>query len=599
MCRIAGIVNPFLSPVLLKQLVKGMCTVLKHGGPDDEGIYSCEEHHVVLGHRRLSLIDLTHRGHQPMDYSNGRYQITFNGEIYNYPELKAELKKEGYRFTTRSDTEVILASFAAWGTAAFQRFNGMFSLAIWDNVTANLYLARDASGIKPLYYAITRQGLAFASEIKAFRSISYLEDKNPNWEIYLMAYGHLPEPVTTLQHVQPLSKGCYLQYNTNTGIHKIEQFTLFAYEELLGNRQEVIFKIKETLQKAVLRHLICDAPIGIFLSGGIDSAIIAMLAGNKREAQLNSLSIYFDDSLYSEKQYQDLILANLCGTHKQFLLKQQEFHDYLPAIIRAMDLPGCDGINTWFISKYAKENGLKAVLSGIGGDELYGGYPSFSRINTALLLKKLPNRLLRAGSSATLKKVRRLCYLSLGGAVGKYLFLRGQFVPNEIAKHLNADESEIWEVLREEPKVADISHLTAPNQASWLEMNLYMQNQLLRDADVMSMAHGVEIRIPFLDKEFISLSLKVRSVLKYSGQVGKQLLIDCFKNILPEPVWNRPKMGFSFPFKKWLANDEYVKECFMSNGEESRLNYQNFIKGTLHWSQLMTLLLLEESVYVG
>lgn len=597
MCRIAGIHNPSLSLQSLEDMVQNMCTILKHGGPDDEGIYTCEEHHLVLGNRRLSLIDLTQGGHQPMSYCNGRYYISFNGEIYNYTELGIELKKSGYTFTTQSDTEVILAAFAAWGTDSFARLNGMFAFALWDNLTTNLYLVRDVSGIKPLYYS-TKQGLAFASEIRAFAPIPYLQQQNENWQVYLMAYGHLPEPVTTLKNVQPLQKGTYLQYQAATGVYSIKLFAQFKFEELLGNREDVIIQIQQSLKKAVERHLICDARIGVFLSGGVDSGIIAMLANDDKRTYLNTLSIYFDDDKYSEKKYQDVILQNLLCNHNQFLLKQQQFHDLLPRIISAMDLPGCDGINTWFISKYAKENGLKAVLSGIGGDEIYGGYPSFSRINTALLLERLPNLLLRIGKSAGLKKIRRIAYLSMGNAVGKYLFLRGQFVPNEIAHHLNADESQVWKIIQEQPQPEDISSLTPQNQASWLEMNLYMQNQLLRDADVMSMAHGVEIRLPFLDKDFITLSLQIKSSLKYNGHPGKKLLIDSFKSLLPEPVWNRPKMGFSFPFKNWFANDEYVKERFMNHGEDNIHHYENFIKGNLHWSQLMTLFLLEEFAHV-
>ncbi|MEO6454495.1 MAG: asparagine synthase C-terminal domain-containing protein, partial [Ginsengibacter sp.] len=435
--------------------------------------------------------------------------------------------------------------------------------------------------------------------IKAFKPIPYLQEKNRDWPVYLMAYGHLPEPITSLRDVQPLPKGNYLLYNASLAVHRVKLFDEFTYSELSGNRHEVINQIQDTLQKAVARHLISDARIGIFLSGGIDSGIIALLANNNIDKQLNTLSVYFNEADYSEKKYQDLILQNLFCKHHQYLLKEREFQIHLPSIINAMDLPGCDGINTWFISKYAKENGLKAVLSGIGGDELYGGYPSFSRMNMALLLEKLPNLFLKAGKSAGLKKIRRLVYLSLGGSVGKYLFLRGQFVPNEIAIQLNADESEIWKILRQQPVSEDISDLTPHNQASWIEMNMYMQNQLLRDADVMSMAHGVEIRLPFLDKEFVTLSLQIQSSLKYDGQLSKQLLIDSFKDILPEPVWNRPKMGFAFPFKEWMENDEYVKDCFMSNGEENIASFQNFIKGNLHWSQLMTLLLLEEFEYVG
>lgn len=588
MCRIAGIASRSVPVSSLKETVQTMCQIQRHGGPDDEGIYASEAHRIVLGHRRLSLIDLSPLGHQPMSYDAGRYQISFNGEIYNYLELKAELKDAGYIFNTGSDTEVILAGFAAWGAQSFSRLNGMFAFALLDTTSSDLYLVRDVAGIKPLYYGITKDGIAFASEIRGFKPIPQLQETNEYWKVYLMAYGHVPEPVTTLQHVKPLEKGSYLKYHLPTGNMVIERFAQFSYVERIRNRQEAIGLVKDSLQKAVTRHLISDAPIGVFLSGGLDSSIIALLANSG--SKLNTLSLYFDDVRYSEKKYQDILQESLFCQQYQYLLKKEEFDTYLPSILNAMDLPSCDGINTWFISKVAKDNGLKAVLSGIGGDELFGGYPSFSRMKLAMLLEKFPNSVLRTAKYTGLKKIRRLSYLSLGGVIGKYLFLRGQFVPNEIAQQLDADESEVWRILSEEPRLDNIDHLTPHNQASWIEMNLYMQNQLLRDADVMSMAHGIEIRVPFLDKEFITLALQIRSAAKYAGPKGKQLLIDSFKDILPEPIWNRPKMGFSFPFKEWLTDNDYAKN---RGGRNHDKNYTKFASGGMHWSQFLTLLLIE------
>ena len=563
-----------------------MCNIQKHGGPDDEGLYTCAHNHLVLGHRRLSLIDLSPSGHQPMAYQNNRYQITYNGELYNYPELKEILKKAGCYFNTASDTEVILAAFATWGTEAFQKFNGMFAFALWDNTTGNIYLVRDGAGVKPLYFAHTSQGLAFASEVRAFKPITYLQTPHPHWPVYLMAYGHLPEPVTTLKDVQPLKKGCYLQYNVVSRQVKQEAFNHFSYIEQIGDRPQAISLVQQTLAKAVKRNLLSDAPIGVFLSGGLDSSIIARLA-NEQGPGLNTISLFFDDRQFSEKKYQDLVQQGLRGNQYQQLLKEESFHACFPDVISAMDLPSCDGINTWFISKYAKKSGIKAVLSGIGGDELFGGYPSFKRIKAALPVQQLPSALLKAGRYGHSKKLRRLCYLSIHGPIGIYLFLRGQFIPNEVADYLNIDEAQVWKILQDGPVLPGIANLTAKNQASWIETNLYMQNQLLRDADVMSMAHGVEIRVPFLDAEFLKLSMQITSKVKYSGTFKKQLLIDSFKNILPAPVWNRPKMGFSFPFKDWLIKDPYAGET------KNAFYHKKFVQGKLHWSQFLTIFLME------
>ncbi len=591
MCRIAGIVNHTIALEEIQTCVKEMCCLQQHGGPDDEGFYSSANPNIVLGHRRLSIIDLSEKAHQPMSYANNRYHITFNGEIYNYKELRKELEQSGSDFFSNSDTEVILAAFAKWGVESFEKLDGMFAFGLWDSATSEIYLVRDANGIKPLYYSTKNNALAFASEVQALTVVPGLNVENPTWKIFFMAFGHLPEPITTLQDVVPLKKGNYLKYNAVSGQLSLDTFFQFRYIEKIENRKDAIELVKNSLHAAVKRHLISDAPIGVFLSGGLDSSIIALLADADEQSRLNTISIFFEDKKYSEKNYQDLIQKKLYCNNHQHLVSEADFHHYLPSIFDSMDLPSCDGINTWFISKHAKLNGLKAVLSGIGSDELFGGYPSFNRMNATLMLEKLPNQLLRSAKYIGHSKYRRLQYLCIPGTIGKYLFLRGQFVPKEIAAYLNLSETEVWKILEETLDLESISHLSPKNQASWMEINLYMQNQLLRDADVMSMAHGIEIRVPFLDMEFKSLVLKLDSDIKYSGSLPKQLLIDAYKNGLPEKIWNRPKMGFTFPFKEWLKNDEFAK----SHSDKMFSDYfERFSNDQLHWSQFFSLLLLEK-----
>jgi asparagine synthase (glutamine-hydrolysing) len=311
-----------------------------------------------------------------------------------------------------------------------------------------------------------------------------------------------------------------------------------------------------------------------------------MLAAKK--STLNTVSLHFENSLYSEKKYQDELVQQLSCKHHSFLLSETDFHHSLPGIIKAMDLPCCDGINTWYISKFAKESGLKTVLSGIGGDEIFGGYPSFSRIKMASLLANLPGKFLRGGTLLRSKKFRRLSYLSIDGAIGKYLFLRGHFIPSAIAAHLDMDELEVWKILEEVPAVPVIEHLTYGNQASWLETNLYMQNQLLRDADVMSMAHGLEIRVPYLDKDFLKTVFALCSTVKYQGKNGKQLLVDAFGQQLPSSIWNRPKMGFSFPFAEWFSDSRYGN----TGNPKMDAAFTKFKEGKPHWSHFFTIMLL-------
>ncbi len=594
MCRIAGMLDHSLPIDVIETKVKDMCSIQQSGGPDEEGIYSNALHSVVLGHRRLSIIDLSTTGQQPMSFEKERYWITYNGELYNYLELRQELLLLGSKFSGTSDTEVILASFATWGTDAFARFNGMFAFAMWDTLNLELYLVRDSAGIKPLYYSITKDGLVFASEVKAFKNNKLLQNEHPNWKVYMMAYGHLPEPITTIQGVHPLEKGTWLKYQAPSKKCFVKKYFQISYTETICDRNDAIELIKISLSKSVKRHLLADAPIGVFLSGGLDSSILSVLA-KKDQKELKTISLDLEQSQFSEKKFQQALQQHLNCNHFQHLLKEDDFHQYLPTIIESMDLPSSDGINTWFISKYAKESGLKSVLSGIGGDELYGGYPSFNRIRSALFFKNFPNVILRAGKFSALKKFRRLVYLSIEGPIGRYLFLRGQFTPNEIAIQLGAYEHEVWKLLSESPVLSDIDQLTPQNQVSWMETNLYMQNQLLRDADVMSMAHGLEIRMPFLDADFTKLSLQISSTVKYDGILGKQLLIDSFKDILPEIIWNRPKMGFTFPFKSWLMNNNYVRDLL---GKDSHGNYKKFESGEIHWSQYLTSTLIAQHQHV-
>lgn len=590
MCRIAGIYNSTQPLSQTENLVKEMCELQKHGGPDDEGMYSCTATGLVLGHRRLSLIDLSSAGHQPMHYDE-HYTISFNGEIFNYLALKKELELLGSNFKTQTDTEVILAAFAQWGTHSFVKLKGMFAFALYDAQFRITYLVRDAAGIKPLYYADTESGLSFASELRALKNIH--PEENKNWPVYQLAYGHIPEPVTTLAAVMPLPKGCFYTYHISSGKGNLQSFAHYSYSHKIKDRAAALQSVSDSLRKAVERHLIADAPLAVFLSGGIDSGIIAALAAEYKKENLHTLSLYFAEKHFSEKEYQDILIKTISCKPLQHLLTEAEFQEAFPGILNAMDMPSCDGVNTWFISKHAADNNIKAVLSGIGGDELFGGYPSFKRMAMAQMLQSSPATLLALTKNSKEPKFKRLSYLKLAGIKGLYLFLRGQFTPVEIARQLGCTEKEVWQQLEDLPVYSSLHGMEAKNIAGSMELNLYMQNQLLRDADVMSMAHGVEIRVPFLDDAFLKTSLQIAAAQKYAGTLPKQMLIDAFTKELPEPIWNRKKMGFAFPFTDWLGNSSYVKENMQSALPATQKSYTNFLKGDMHWSQLMSLILLK------
>lgn len=595
MCRIAGMVNGGLSQSVIEKTVKAMCDLQKHGGPDDEGFYSDPELHLVLGNRRLSMVDLSPNGHQPMAFGE-RYTITFNGEIYNFKELRSQLQQAGYSFKSDSDTEVVLAAFAEWHTGSFSMLEGMFAFAILDSLENQLYLVRDSIGIKPLYYSITDEQLVFASEFRAFKAVDYRWETDTSWPILLMSYGHIPEPVTPFKQVRMLPKGHILKFNLVN--HKVH-FQSFRHYNFIGNNSDY-FKVKSELRNlisaSVNRQRIADAPVGIFLSGGLDSSIIASLANDRNKDKLSFLSLYFSEKEFSEKKYQDLMLSRIGIQGNQELLTENEFSLHFESILQSMDMPCSDGINTWFISRYARKLGIKAVLSGVGADELFGGYPSFSRINFACLLKKLPDCFFELFKNKKRKSLNRLPYLSLDGVKGLYLFLRGHFNMIEIARYLDADEQEVFKIIDENPVISEVNCANKKDVASWMEFNLYMKNQLLRDSDVMGMIHGVEIRVPFLDEKVVSYALSIDSNLKYDISVPKKLLIDIFSSDIPTQIWNRPKMGFSFPFHKWLATNQYAIEI-MNENSKNRAYFERFRRGDLHWSQLLSLVIMQSRTY--
>jgi asparagine synthase (glutamine-hydrolysing) len=591
MCRISGIINPTYNFDDAVMHVEKMCQLQKHGGPDDEGVYANAAKKIVLGHRRLSLLDLSAAGHQPMHYAE-RYTITYNGELYNYQSIKATLIDDGYIFKTNTDTEVILAAFAKWNTFAFAKFNGMYAFALFDAMENKIYLVRDAVGIKPLYYSTINSSLVFASEIKAFSVFENLKEQNKNVSIFQMAYGFLPEPITMLQHVKPLPKGCFLEYDVKHNKSNLQLIHFFSFKNTVQNTKDAIEQVHNDISDAVKKQMVSDAPIGVFLSGGLDSSIIAMLAKDASQNNLHTLSINFEDNNYSEKKYQDLVSEKLQSKHHSILLSEKDFQNNFDTILNDMDNPSCDGINTWFISKYAAEVGLKAVLSGIGADELFGGYPSFGRINKAIALQNIPNYFLNVSSKIADKKYERIAYLQMEGMRGLYLFLRGHFTPSEIAKQIGGYEKEVWKVLETETTSPNIN-LNSGNKASWLEFNYYMQDQLLKDADVMSMAHGLEIRVPFLDNTVINTSFSINDKVKFNNSLKKHLLINAFGKNLPKEIWDRPKMGFGLPFADWLKNSEAVKKISTSNNSATRNMYKEFVNGKLHWSKIMTLVVLK------
>jgi asparagine synthase (glutamine-hydrolysing) len=588
MCRIAGIIN-FESPPDTG-IITSMRDAQEHGGPDDKGIYMDDEFPLAFGFRRLSLLDLSPRGHQPMMDESKKIVLIFNGEIYNFREIRKELEQKSYVFESASDTEVIIKAYLEWGRECFRKFNGMFALALLDKRYNKLILARDHAGIKPLYYSLQKNQLYFASEVRAFKKIKPEWPENSHWKKYFLLFGHLPEPITTLEHVIPLQKGTLLEIELPSLKATLHNFFTLYFNYTINSQDEAISEVHNVLTRAVERHLVSDAPIGLFLSGGLDSSLLTVLSSKVIPENLHTLSIVFENEKYSEKYYQDIIIKKTNAHHRSYLVTANDFKDCLPDIMEAMDQPSSDGINAYFICKYAKEYGLKAAISGLGADELFGGYTSFNRAKTVNALQKIPGFMFQIAGIFPDDRRKRISFLRLKNGMGQYLFNRGFFTPVEVAELLDCSKDEVDKVLWAVQKIlpAFVEKLEPLERVSYLETNFYMQNQLLKDTDYMSMWHGLEVRVPFLDRELMELTYAIHPDIRYSKTQAKHLLVKAFDKELPEEIWKRPKRGFSFPFEQWMKS---IKP--ESSKNTSRLT-RGLANGNIHWSRYWTYVLSQQ-----
>ena len=451
MCRIVGIVG--FNGSSIKEMDCKLCSMrdsMSHGGPDDFGKYIDPDSQVALGHRRLSILDLSSQGHQPMSDQNTDVHISYNGEVYNFKELRSELTRLGHSFSSNTDTEVVLKAYIEWGQESFAKFNGMFAISIYDKKNGLFYLVRDSSGIKPLYYSIKDGQLLFASEIKAFKQFNKNWLEFERWKVLFLAFGFIPEPYTTLNNVFMLPKKNYLKFNIKTKSTEISEYETINVKEKILDLVEAEKLVSEYLESAVSRHMISDAPIGVFLSGGLDSSIIASIASGVRGQKINTLSVNFDDPDLSETYYQEQLLSSIDSLHHNITVSESDFVDNVPDIFSSMDQPTTDGVNSYFISKYAHEAGLKAVLSGLGADELFGGYPSFNRIKRMKGLLKFQGILpgiFRIFNYASSSKYKRLTYMAIDNPLSIYMLLRGRFSINSISDLLNTSTKYVEESL--------------------------------------------------------------------------------------------------------------------------------------------------------
>lgn len=540
-----------------------MNDALAHRGPDDAGIFS--EAGISLGHRRLSIIDLSAAGHQPMSFSNERYMIVYNGELYNFREIRNEL--HDISFQTNSDTEVILAAYAKWGEACLDHFNGMFAFAVYDKQSQELFIARDRLGIKPVYYSQTKEHLAFSSELRGLFASGLVKKKlDENSLQDYLRYQTVHAPATIIENVKMLLPGHFMKIKEG----KVEIKCWWKLEiksaSVNPTKEEAQKVVRKLLRDAVERRLIADVPFGAFLSGGIDSSIVVGLMSEVAASRVNTFSITFDDTEFSEAVYAKQIAEKFKTIHHEIKLKPEDFLRELPEALDAMDHPSGDGPNTFVVSKATKKAGVTMALSGLGGDELFCGYDIFKRaveLENKKWLNAVPlgirvlvgNKMKKNAGVAGEKKAAVLGLKEINFA-SFYPVSRQVLLDEQIAKIASQNKSAsnaVYAVTSEiAEKYPDTDHLLS--RVSLAEMSTYMQNVLLRDTDQMSMAHALEVRVPFLDYTLVEYVLNLPDSLKFP-HTPKKLLVDACKDLLPDEIVNRPKMGFTFPWKGWMKNE--------------------------------------------
>ncbi len=571
MCGIAGIIHAdqqFLFDALLK-----MGKAIEHRGPDASGetIDQFGRQTVGLGHRRLSILDLSMLGKQPMSTDDGLHRIVFNGEIYNFRKLRAELEAEGERFKSNSDTEVLLLGLSRFGIEFVRRLQGMYAFAYLNRVTHSLFLARDPAGIKPLFFHQSDQSLVFASELRALLVSGLSEGKLSRSAIAnYFAYGAVAQPTSIFEGIQMMEPGSWREYRAfDTGFRLIRENVWWTPPtvDFNANTANAVSQTRTLLESAVKDHLIADVPVGVFLSAGIDSTILATLAKrSSNEVQAFTVSVA-DAKDMDETEIASATASRIGMKHVPVEITESDALEATTQWFASADQPSIDGLNSFVISKAIRGHGIKVALSGLGADELFGGYPSFQEIprfvSMARQLSWVPTRLRRSLAKLVgIRSPRQISekmqdMLSMEPSIGVMTTMRRRLMSNHELSMLGLDFESFG--------LSDCGLPTAsmnwqPDEGAspgWAvsiaESRYYQGNMLLRDADVNSMAHSLELRVPFLDQRLLDWVHTLPDHVRFpSGSTRKHLLREAFKGELSEALLRRPKTGFSLPVGRWM-----------------------------------------------
>lgn len=620
MCGIAGFVSSETSPSDRSAAVDRMCQAMVHRGPDDAGL--ADLNGATLGMRRLAIFDPAN-GRQPMRSPDGRFTLVFNGAIYNFRELRGELEASGHAFYTQCDTEVLLAAYVQWREACLSRLRGMFAFAVWDSVEQILFAARDAFGIKPLYYARRpRGGVAFASELRAlFASGEVARKIDPASIGEYLAWFTVPAPRTMFSGVANLPPGHWLRCD-QLGRVQTGAWWHFpqTHGDIAGTYDEFVAGLRAQLEDSIRVHRLADVPVGAFLSGGMDSSAVVGLMARSGATKLKTFSLVFGEAAYSEQSSAQLVADTFGTEHYAELITGERVAGDLSKIIAAFDQPTGDGINTYYASQTARRGGVTVALSGLGGDELFGGYGSFTDIpklnrwlpRWRMLPQAVRQTILKRLQARPDTRSRKLAdFLSHARDLHELASLRRRVLPESTRLDLLAPEARrhAERLGPHHPMLEEFAFELASADAfqtvsAW-EMRTYMADVLLRDSDVFSMAHSLELRVPLVDRVLIEWLWPQQTAFKFNPRILKRALADATRGIVPEAIKQRPKQGFTLPFPLWMRGalrpflDEVfsttaIAACPWLQADAVKQLWQQFINGTDNraWSRVWTVAML-------
>ncbi|WP_239254221.1 asparagine synthase (glutamine-hydrolyzing) [Listeria ilorinensis] len=577
MCGFVGCVHDRIAEITgeEKATFKEMNDMITHRGPDDEGYFT--DAHIQFGFRRLSIIDVEN-GHQPLTYENERYWIIFNGEIYNYVELREALKEEGLTFETESDTEVIIAAYSKYKEETASKLRGMFGFVIWDKQEEVVYGARDPFGIKPFFYAEENGKLYMGSEKK---SILHALQKKTLDEVSLqnyMTFQFVPEPDTLTSEVKRLLPGHHFTKKIG-GEMKISQYWKVAFTPVQKSEETWVKEIRDVLYDSVKVHMRSDVPVGSFLSGGIDSSIIASIAKEYHPA-IKTFSVGFEREGFSEIDVAKETADKLGVENISYVITPQEYMDELPKIVWHMDDPLADpaAIPLYFLAREARKQ-VTVALSGEGADELFGGYTIYNEPNSLAMFGKMPGALksmLRSVAKVMPEGMRGKSFLERGTTPMEERYIGNAKMFDETDKRIllpNYQEGHAYTQITD-PFYAETKHYHPIDRMQYIDIHTWLRGDILLKADRMTMANSLEVRVPFLDKAVFDVAKNIPSDMKISHNTTKYILRKAAESFVPDHVLNRRKLGFPVPIRHWLKNEmnEWVKNIIRESGTDHLIN---------------------------